>query len=419
VSIQADRPNKGTPRKKQPRRIAPIVEQRERKPIAFGWGADLTHRERESVKERIALFAGILLALIVVGVLGWGWLQDNVITPNNVAADNNRQIALVGNNVIKMGFFKRYEFFEQAQLNTRQTQDQNQIASLQADTKHASQNAGLLSQYQTDLAQVQQQLGNLASGSLTNLIEDQVLVQRASLLGATVTAKQLNSQLITIERQAGGIQHFQLFLANSQLTRSEFELLERADLLRQKVQAKLSARIPKIETKVRVSHILIATKNKALAEKLFKEVLHGANFAKLAKKYSTDTTSAKLGGDLGFFAHGIMVPPFDKAAFAMKVGQIRLVQSSFGWHIIKKTGTERAPPTSAELQQAQQTAFGTWIGKEETALHVQRFVAPASLPVLATATPGVQQLVPTAAAPVIAPTSPPAAPVHTGTTKKK
>ncbi len=97
------------------------------------------------------------------------------------------------------------------------------------------------------------------------------------------------------------------------------------------------------------SHILIgfsATSSpeaKAEAKKKAEQVLaevkkNPAKFAELAKKYSQDPGSAEKGGDLGTFARGSMVKPFEDAAFSMKQGEISgLVQSDFGYHIIKLT----------------------------------------------------------------------------------
>lgn len=96
----------------------------------------------------------------------------------------------------------------------------------------------------------------------------------------------------------------------------------------------------------RASHILIATeksdpaKARAKAEEVLKEVEKTpAAFAELAKKYSQDPGSAAKGGDLGFFGRGMMVKPFEDAAFRQKEGEISgIVQSDFGFHIIKVTG---------------------------------------------------------------------------------
>lgn len=62
----------------------------------------------------------------------------------------------------------------------------------------------------------------------------------------------------------------------------------------------------------------------------------GSSFESLATNYSEDPGSAAKGGDLGYFARGAMVKPFEDAAFSAKIGDIvGPVQSNFGLHIIK------------------------------------------------------------------------------------
>jgi len=96
----------------------------------------------------------------------------------------------------------------------------------------------------------------------------------------------------------------------------------------------------RVDEQRRASHILVKTKDEA--EKLLAELKKSpGSFAELAKKYSQDTGSAANGGDLGWFGKGMMVKPFEDAAFAMKEGQLSgPVQSEFGYHIIKLTGIQ-------------------------------------------------------------------------------
>ena len=103
---------------------------------------------------------------------------------------------------------------------------------------------------------------------------------------------------------------------------------------------------------VKASHILLGVDEKAgaeekkkareKAEKLRKELAGGADFAALAKANST-CPSSQQGGDLGYFAKGQMVPAFEKAAFALKPGEISdVVETQFGYHIIKLTDKKAA-----------------------------------------------------------------------------
>lgn len=85
---------------------------------------------------------------------------------------------------------------------------------------------------------------------------------------------------------------------------------------------------------VKARHILVKTKEEA--EAIVKQLDGGAKFEDLAAQHTTDPSGKTTGGDLGYFAPGQMVPEFEKAAFALNVGQYTKepVQSQFGWHII-------------------------------------------------------------------------------------
>jgi peptidyl-prolyl cis-trans isomerase SurA len=75
---------------------------------------------------------------------------------------------------------------------------------------------------------------------------------------------------------------------------------------------------------------------RAKLEEALKELRAGADFESLAKKYSDDTASRELGGDLGWFRAGRMVREFDQTVFAMRPGEISpIVETSFGFHLIK------------------------------------------------------------------------------------
>jgi peptidyl-prolyl cis-trans isomerase D len=121
-----------------------------------------------------------------------------------------------------------------------------------------------------------------------------------------------------------------------------------------------------------VSHILFTVpadatpeqkaKIKAQAEKILAEVkANPSKFASLAKEYSQDPGSAANGGDLGFFGRGVMVKPFESAAFALHQGEIsNLVETQYGFHILKmnafKGGDEASKRQLAREQVQKQKA---------------------------------------------------------------
>lgn len=101
---------------------------------------------------------------------------------------------------------------------------------------------------------------------------------------------------------------------------------------------------------VHARHILVATEDEAKAVK--KRVDGGEDFAAVATEASKDKNAE--GGDLGFFARGQMLKPFEDAAFALDVGEIsEPVQTKFGWHVIKvEEKRDQQPPSFDEVKAA-------------------------------------------------------------------
>jgi len=104
---------------------------------------------------------------------------------------------------------------------------------------------------------------------------------------------------------------------------------------------------------------------KVKAEDILKQLKAGANFADLAKKNSDDPGSKDSGGELPFAQHGAMVPEFDKAIFAQKIGDIAIVKSQFGYHIVQVE--ERKPAHAQELNEVLPTIQATLIRQKTAA----------------------------------------------------
>lgn len=119
---------------------------------------------------------------------------------------------------------------------------------------------------------------------------------------------------------------------------------------------------------VKASHILVDTKEEA--DEVKEKIDSGEDFAELAKEYSKDGSS-EVGGDLGFFGKGRMVPEFEEVAFKLGIDEVsEPVKSEFGYHIIKVfEKIEGKNPTYEDMKddindiirnEKSQEAYGKW-----------------------------------------------------------
>jgi peptidyl-prolyl cis-trans isomerase C len=223
---------------------------------------------------------------------------------------------------------------------------------------------------------------DLRNRALQSMIIEQVLSGKVKEKGITVDENDVNAEIAKQIKEQGlneddfkkvlgmyGLSFEQYTkqvrqgLAFKKLLESEFG--EKANVTDEEAKKYYDENIDKFKTpeEVRASHILISTRstdpnadpNKVKAEALKKaedilaQLKKGADFAELAKKDSADTGSAAQGGDLGWFRRGQMVKPFEEAAFALEPNQISgIVETDFGYHIIKVTGHKDASTESFE-----------------------------------------------------------------------
>lgn len=175
---------------------------------------------------------------------------------------------------------------------------------------------------------------------LNRMIDRELINQLANRYNLTVTDQELDRNTQALMAEIGGeqalkdqldklygwsIADFQKTILQSVLLKNKLKL---ALTLDERVNPEVRTRAEQVLEEVRTS---------------------GKDFADLAGQYSEDVTATK-GGDLGYFSRGQMGPEFEAAAFSLEPGQTSgLVQTEFGYHIIKLE--EKLKDDSGEVTQ--------------------------------------------------------------------
>lgn len=206
--------------------------------------------------------------------------------------------------------------------------------------------------------------GKLKNDILNELVSAELLYQASQKAGLGDLNKDVDTQLESIKKGFGSDEEFQKVLKergigikdlredvkkgiyiNAYLEKRVFSNLSPITEDEKKQEYEVNKDKLNVPEEVKASHILIKVGEKATPEEKQKakekieslktRVMSGEDFAKLAKENSEDG-SASNGGDLGYFRRGDMVKPFEDAAFSLEKDQISpVVETQFGYHIIK------------------------------------------------------------------------------------
>jgi len=225
-----------------------------------------------------------------------------------------------------------------------------------------------------------EQVQQLQQIIMDRLIESELLCQKGKELKITVPDEEILSRIDQFKKQFPTEAEFDAKLKENNVSLEDLKNELRKNMIISKViQQQMASQTAsdsatsdeelkkyydthkdqfKQEEMVKASHILVkvekgadeATKKKAKEkiEGILKKVKAGEDFAKLAKENS-DCPSSQVGGDLGFFSRKQMVPEFSQAAFSMKKNEISgIIETQFGYHIIKVTDSKPAADLSFE-----------------------------------------------------------------------
>lgn len=164
----------------------------------------------------------------------------------------------------------------------------------------------------------------------------------------------------------------QQLLDRNYLTEAEFRDRLRQGMLREKVEKAVGeSQVPAAQDQVHARHILVAAEDQA--KDVLQQVQSGADFAGLAQQFSIDPGSKSKGGDLGWFAKGVMDKPFEEAAFALQPGQTSdVVQGANGFHIIQvlERDPARAIPEN-QLESLRLKAGSDWLDAQRASPNIK------------------------------------------------
>ncbi|MBU2026163.1 MAG: peptidylprolyl isomerase [Proteobacteria bacterium] len=201
------------------------------------------------------------------------------------------------------------------------------------------------------------EMASLKEEVLDRLIEQKIMVQRAGMLSLTVGEAELASRIEEIKRDYNGEQFDRLFGAGGISYAGWKEALRKRALLEKLIAVEVNEKISVTDDEaerhyranrkaymtekwVRVAQIVVRDRDRA--EAILKRLKMGEDFGKVAREVSIGPEAAK-GGDLDFFARGVMPEAIDRVVFTLPVGKVSgIVQSPYGYHIFKLLGRKEA-----------------------------------------------------------------------------
>jgi parvulin-like peptidyl-prolyl isomerase len=205
----------------------------------------------------------------------------------------------------------------------------------------------------------------LKGQAITFLVQRAEIAEQAEKMGVDVSDAKVDKEIERYKKQfyGGSTERYEKAVKQQGLTDEQAREEIRAQLVSQEVFKKVTGEIKVTDSDIKeyynshksqyvqpesreVRHILV--QKKALADSLYAQLKSGANFAKLAKRYSKDPGSAAQGGKLTV-SKGQTVPQFDKTAFALKKGELsKPIKTQYGYHIIQALSAVK-PATTTSL----------------------------------------------------------------------
>ena len=368
------------------------------------------HSVRDQQARRRVIIGVTIAVIFIVGVIAAGLIIEFLINPS-------APVATVNGERITTSDYQKLVKYQRNNINRYITNIEVEKAKLDPDDENVQ---SMIQFYDQMLTQAQEQLANVGSSVVEQMIDDLLIHQGAANEGITVSEEQIDEKIEEFfgyqrnpptpaptptpnpdeEDKNGDVptpaptqppmtreefdSRYARYLDDLKVTtgfdEADYRDLVRGILYREAMQELVEGRAPTTGEQVWARHILV--EDEETAQTVLDRLDAGDDFAALAEEFSTDLSNKSDGGDLGWFGRGQMVPEFEEAAFSLSVGEISApVQTQFGSHIIKVEGHEMDRELDGQaLSQLLAGVFDEWLNNARQNADIQRSWTPDKIP---------------------------------------
>jgi parvulin-like peptidyl-prolyl isomerase len=373
------------------RKATAKAEKQTKKQIALG--------RKQARQNRIILsLVGALIAVVVL-ILAVGIVREIILKPSSpVATVNGEKIR--ADDYQDLVTYNRYNYYNNI------SSLENGLEQLRASPE---ENEFLISFYEQQLTQLQTALTLAPQSALDELIDAELVRQKAEQEGIEVTDQEVDQAIDDDFRSALSQQPqepitgteelptavpvtqeqvddlYNNVLSAMQLSDSAFRSIVRRSLLIGKVQDLLASEVPTTGLVADVQLIQTETEEDALAAK--ERIEDGEDFAIVAQEVSTDTLTVEDGGAVGIVTTGQLSTRYgadlDAYVFSLDVGELGLVESNGMFYVVKVVERDENGPLPEDiLSQRQNSALAEWLAerKESPDVEIEQLLKPEQIP---------------------------------------
>ena len=374
----------------------------------------LARAERDRILRRWVLSASAVVAALVLGLIAYGWAEQELINPG-------RAVAEVNGEAISARYLKARTELAKESLLAQASQIQNLITAFGGDASFTTS----LQQQLEQIASMLQDEPSLQRSVLDSLVDETLIRQEANRRRIVVTDEEVTKAIEaafgfypngtptplptstpratftpapTLTPTAGpsptvtpttaptatptagpsptpqptptpytqdafqaDLGEYLTGLQATDISEADFRSQYEAQLYRSRLDEAMKSEVTREQEQVNARHILVG--DEASAQEIIEQVASGSKtWEELASVLSLDTSNKDQGGDLGWFGRGAMVKPFEEAAFSATVGEtVGPVRTDFGWHVIQVLGRELRTLDDSAFESARQNALPRWL----------------------------------------------------------